>query len=251
MDPIAVRHIQSPSGITKNKKGRQPGKIACTACHARKKRCDISPPYHQCTHCRKEDQCCIPRDSIDRPPRRRMSNRNHNSQKASNNHENQSHVNGFLPMGIDHEIPRWSAVYSFYSEMRRLLPSLTSTSPSLSSEMEDDIAHNQTTPKERKWNASPSGMGSSRRLQCDVLYKDCAEPTSSIKRIGIPASRSLSRSPSPAHVADRAGLEKALACEADIHGDLASMREVSCPSDGDSGSAYDVFMNDLDALLRF
>ncbi|KAF4760389.1 hypothetical protein HAV15_005511 [Penicillium sp. str.  len=67
MDSTALRPLQGLPGITKaNKQGRRPGKIACTACHARKKRCDISPPYHQCTHCRKEDQCCIPRDPIDR-----------------------------------------------------------------------------------------------------------------------------------------------------------------------------------------
>lgn len=173
-----------------------------------------------------------------------------NSQQASN-HETQFHVNGFLPRGIDHEIPRWSAVYSSYSEMRRLLPSLTSTSPSPSPEMEEDIAHNQATPKERKRNASSSGMGSPRCFQSDVLYRDCAEPTSSIKGISIPASRSLSRSPSPAPVAERVGLEKALAREAELHGNPASMREVRVPNGGHSGSAYDVFMNDLDALLRF
>ncbi|KAJ5399232.1 hypothetical protein N7465_009721 [Penicillium sp. CMV-2018d] len=252
MDSTALRPLQGLPGITKNKQRRQPGKIACTACHARKKRCDISPPYHQCTHCRKEDQCCIPRDSIDRPTRPRMSNRNHNSQQASNN-GNQFNVNGFLPRGIDHEIPRWSAVYSSYSELRRLLPSLTSTSPSPSPEMEEDIVHNQTTPQERMRNVSSSGMGSSRRLQCDVLYRDCAEPTSSIKGISIPASRSLSPSPSPspAPVDERVGLEKALACEAEMHGNLDSMKEVRVPNGGHSGSAYDVFMNDLDALLRF
>ncbi|KAJ5616347.1 hypothetical protein N7537_001461 [Penicillium hordei] len=257
MDPTAARHIQCPSGIAKqNKQGRRPGKIACAACHARKKRCDISPPYHQCTHCRKEDQCCVPRDPIDsktykplgRPTRRRMSNRNHNSQQASDNHENQFHVNGFLPRGIDHEIPRWSAVYSSYSEMRRLLPSLTSTFPSPSPEMEEDIAHRQTT-KERKRNVSSSGVGSSRRFQSGVLYRDYAESTSSIKGISIRASRSLS--PSPAPVGERVGLEKALACEAEMHGDLTSMREVRVPNGGGPGSTYDVFMNDLDALLRF
>lgn len=183
-----------------------------------------------------------------------MSNRNHNSQQASIN-GNQFNVNGFLPRGIDHEIPRWSAVYSSYSELRRLLPSLTSTStsPSPSPEMEEDIAGNQTTPQERMRNVSSSGMESSRRLQCDVLYRDCAEPTSSIKGISIPASRSLSPSPSPspAPVDERVGLEKALACEAEMHGNLHSTKEMRVPNGGHSASGYDVFMNDLDALLRF
>lgn len=142
-------------------------------------------------------------------------------------------------------------MYSSYSEMRRLLPPLTSTSPSPSPEMEEDITHNQATSEERKRNASSSGMGSPRRFQSDVLYRDCAEPTSSIKGICIPASRSLSRSPSPAPVDKRVGSEKALAREAEMHGNPASMREVRVPNRGHSGSAYDVFMNDLDALLRF
>lgn len=67
MDSTALHQLHSPSGITKtNRQGRRPGKIACRACHDRKKRCDIAPPYHQCTHCRKENQCCIPRDPIER-----------------------------------------------------------------------------------------------------------------------------------------------------------------------------------------
>ncbi|CAG8887695.1 unnamed protein product [Penicillium egyptiacum] len=270
MDSDAMRHLRGPSGITKtNRRGRRPGKIACTACHARKKRCDIAPPYNQCTHCRKEEQCCIPRDSIDRyvkrkkctdtsktyrtvprPIRRQMPNRNHNSRRASSNHEHQFQVNGFLSKGIDHEIPRWSAVYSFYSEIRRLLPSLTpaSTSPSPSPKIEGEIAYMQTAPNERKQDTSSSGE-SSRRPQSDVLSRDCAEATS-IKGISIPASESQSRSPVP--VDKRVRFEKTLAYEAEIlHGGLASAGGVRVPTGGNSGSAYDVFMNDLDALLRF
>lgn len=139
-------------------------------------------------------------------------------------------------------------MYSSYTEMCRLLPPLTSTSPSPSLEMEEDIAHVQTTPIERNQDVSSSGLGS----KSGVLYRDCAEPTSSsIKGISIPASRSLSRSLSPAPVNERVGLEKALAREAEMHGNLASAREERVPSGGHSGSAYDVFMNDLDALLRF
>ncbi|KAJ5384352.1 hypothetical protein N7517_002263 [Penicillium concentricum] len=262
MDPAALRHIQGPSGITKaNKQGRRPGKTACIACHARKKRCDIAPPYHQCTHCRKEDQLCIPRDSIEsktynpvgRPPRQQMPKRN-NSQKASKN-ENQFHVNGFLPKGIDHEVPRWSAVYSSYSEIRRLLPSLTSTSPSPSPppEIEGDMAHMQNAPIGRKQDVdmSLSGLESSRHLPSESLYRDCAE-AASIKGISIPVSRSRSWSLSSAPPDERVGLEKALACDAEsLRGGLASVDKVGVPSGGDSHSAHDVFMNDLDALLRF
>ncbi|OQE11053.1 hypothetical protein PENVUL_c003G05215 [Penicillium vulpinum] len=253
MDSTALRRIQGPSGITKtNKQGRRPGKIACTACHARKKRCDIAPPYHQCTHCRKEDQVCVPRDSIERPTRPQVPKRN-NTQKPSKSHENKSPLNGFLPRGIDHhEIPRWSALYSSYSEICRLLPPLTPTSasPSPSPEIEEDIAHAPTIPNKRKRDASSSGLDSSKRFQSDVLHTDRAQ-TASIKGISIPASQSPSRSPSPAPLEEKAGLEKALGCEAEVlHGGPAPARE-RLPSRGDSSSNYAVFMNDLDALLRF
>lgn len=188
--------------------------------------------------------------TVGRPTQRRMPGRNHNSQKVSHD-ENQFHVNGFLPKGIDHEIPRWSAVYSFYSEMCRLLPTLTSTSPPLSAEMEEDISHVQTAPMERKQDAPSSGLEFSRRFQSDVLYRDCVEPTSPLKRVGRPARRSLSRSRSPPPVDERVGLEKALACEAETHGIHDPAREERAPSGGYSDSTYDVFMNDLDALLRF
>jgi hypothetical protein len=252
MDPGAIRHLRSPSGITKaNKQGRRPGKIACTACHARKKRCDIVPPYNQCTHCRKENQCCIPRDSIDRyvkrrkrtdtsksykailrPIRPQMPNRSHNIQKAASNYEDQFQVNGFLPKELDHEIPRWSAVYSAYSEMRRLLPFLTSASPSPSPEIEGQTAYMQTAANETKLDVPSSGEPSRR-----------------------PQSRSRSRSRAP--IDEGVGLEKALACEAEIlhggllHGGLSSTGKLRDPSGGGFGPAYDAFMNDLDALLRF
>ncbi|CAG7947730.1 unnamed protein product [Penicillium nalgiovense] len=181
-----------------------------------------------------------------------MPNRSHNTQKAASNYENQFQVNGFLPKGIDHEIPRWSAVYSSYSEMRRLLPSLTSvsTSPSPSPEIEGETAYIQTAANETKPDVSSSGE-SSRRPHSGVLYRDYAEATFT-KGISIPApqSRSRSRSRSSAPIDERIGLEKALACEAEIlHGGLASAGEVRVPSGEDFG--YDVFMNDLDALLRF
>ncbi|KAJ5188828.1 hypothetical protein N7491_005149 [Penicillium cf. griseofulvum] len=247
----STRHTQGPSGIKKAiKQGRRPGKTACTACHARKKRCDIAPPYHQCTHCRKEDQLCIPRDSTERtgrPARQQMLNRSQNASKNTSKNESQFHVNGFLPMGIDHEVPRWSAVYSSYSEIRRLLPSLTSTSSSPSSEMED-IAQMQTAPIERIQHVSLSELDCSRNFQSETLTRNCVE-AAPIKGISIPVSRSRSLSPVP--LDERVGLEKALACEAEIlYGGLAP-EEVIFPSGGDSRSAHDVFMNDLDALLRF
>lgn len=48
------------------------------------------------------------------------------TQNQSDNDFNDTPRHGFdlpLPHGIDHEVPRWSAVYSLFSEMLRLLPS--------------------------------------------------------------------------------------------------------------------------------
>jgi hypothetical protein len=120
-------------------------------------------------------------------------------------------------------------VYSAYSEMRRLLPFLTSASPSPSPEIEGQTAYMQTAANETKLDVPSSGEPS-RRHQ----------------------SRSRSRSRSRAPIDERAGLEKALGCEAEIlHGGLSSTGKVRDPSGGGFGPAYDVFMNDLDALLRF
>ncbi|KAJ5283495.1 hypothetical protein N7505_001475 [Penicillium chrysogenum] len=271
MDSDATRHIRGPSGIKKsNKQGRRPGKIACTACHARKKRCDIAPHISSARTVAKKINAASREIQVagvpTRPTRQQKPNRHHNSQKATITHEPQFHVNGFLPKGIDHDIPRWSAVYSSYSEMRRLLPSLTSisTSPSPSPEIEREIAHTQTAPSERRQDVSSSGLEASRRLQSGVLQRDCAEP-SSIKGISIPVSRSRSRSLSPAPVGERVDLENAVAREAEIrHGGPASVTEGRVPRVPRvsrvprvprvlrvPGGGYDVFMNDLDALLRF
>ena len=106
----------------------------------------------------------------------------------------------------------------------------------------------QTAANETKLDVSSLGVPS-RCPQSGVLCRDGAEVTS-IEGISTPAPQCWSRSSAP--INERAGLEKALACEAEIlHGGLASTGEVRVPSGGDFGPAYDVFMNDLDALLRF
>lgn len=83
-------------------------------------------------------------------------------------------------------------------------------------------------------------------FESDLLYTDCVE----VKGISIPASRSQSRSLSPMPAETRIGWENALAREAEIlNGGLASPEEERVPED--PISAYNSFMNDLDALLRF
>jgi hypothetical protein len=112
----------------------------------------------------------------------------------------------------------------------------------------EDITPMHTASVERNQHVSLSELECSRQFQSEDLYKHCAEEAP-IKGISIPVSRS--RSQSPASLDERVGLEKALACETEIlYGGLGP-GEVIFQSGGDSRSAHDVFMNDLDALLRF
>jgi hypothetical protein len=134
-----------------------------------------------------------------------------------------------LPQGIDHEVPRWSAVYSIYSEMRRLLPS---TSPCPSSEAEGERT---ARVKEEEGSESVFADG-------DCVGMDCLEGS------GMSASRGWGESSAP--LDKRVGLEQGVAaCDPRLlHRDF-SLEEAHCG--GGVGAGHDVFMNDLDALLRF
>lgn len=130
-----------------------------------------------------------------------------------------------MPPGIDHEIPRWSPLYSFYSEMCRLLP-LASTPPSPSSENEENSADIEPTPNKQTADSAPTD---------DQTGKIC------IKGIGIPA-----RSQCPPPRDKEVDWEQMLsAYEAGIlQGSLASVETQSRNS-----GRNDVFTNnDLDAL---
>lgn len=264
MDFTALR---LSAGITKstNRQGRRPGKSACTACHSRKKRCDAAPPHYQCSFCTKEGQLCIPRDPAERydshapqatrtsilmhrrPARHRIPARNSNANpKTTTNATNctinkQKEKETSLPPGIDHEIPRWSAMYSFYSEMQRLLP--PSPSPSLSPDIEDDPPA-PSGSDERKKSAEPEVE--SENLAHQPLNEDSPQQ-SHFKGISIPASQTRSASPLSQGQVDSKPRPRPGAAE--------SSRGQGSSGGAENGRDFnahgDVFMNDLDSLLRF
>ncbi|CAI7648883.1 unnamed protein product [Penicillium bialowiezense] len=247
MDFTALR---LSAGITKstNRQGRRPGKSACTACHSRKKRCDAAPPHYQCSFCTKEGQLCIPRDPAERPARHRIPARNSNANpKTTTNVTNctinkQKEKETSLPPGIDHEIPRWSAMYSFYSEMQRLLP--PSPSPSLSPDIEDEPPA-PSGSDEWKRSAEPE-VESVKNHTPQPLNEDSPQQ-SHFKGISMPASQTRSASPLSQGQVDSKPRPRPGAAE--------SSRGQGSSGGAENGRDFnahgDVFMNDLDSLLRF
>lgn len=178
--------------------------------------------------------------TVKRSTRHRNHNRN-TSQKTITTNENticQFKKSGSpQPVPIHHEIPRWSVLFSFYSEVSRLLPSSFSTSPCPSSEAAEDNADTENAANGKQGD-EPTIL---RNAECTgaVCMKDMSIPT--------PHSRCSSPAP-PDKTID---LEQTLAArEAEIqHGDRSSVGLNR--SGGDSTFINDGFMNDLDALLRF
>lgn len=159
------KHRSGPSWTLKN--------TACQACHARKKRCVTAPTYHRCTYCYKEGQKCLPWErrarygsvSILKDKASELMMLMYpvflcrDTQNQSDNDSNDPRRHGFdlpLPHGIDHEVPRWSAVYSLFSEVLRLLPSdeteiASDSNPVSPAEKEcdgdmEDSGHRHSTP---------------------------------------------------------------------------------------------------------
>ncbi|CAG7921817.1 unnamed protein product [Penicillium olsonii] len=266
MDLSALR---LSAGITKssNRQGRRPGKSACVACHSRKKRCDAAPPHYQCSFCTKEDQLCIPRDPTERPARHRIPSRNTMNMTNCTIKQPEKEKESSLPPGIDHEIPRWSAMYSFYSEMQRLLPSPT---PSSSPDIEDDRPAPQTQTQAQTQNQvqnSEKGKRPVIEAEHEAEPKPVAEEprpvepepetqknhtpgpsvdspeVGHIKGISMPASQTRSASPLSQHQVDsRSSLESGAS-----RGHAARGAERGRDFHGHGEG----FMNDLDALLRF
>ncbi|KAJ5748926.1 uncharacterized protein N7511_010622, partial [Penicillium nucicola] len=82
-----------------------------------------------------------------RPTRHRIAHRhrNNNQHNDNENEHNDDDISGDeyggnilpFPKGIDHEVPRWSAAFSMFSEMRRLLAPLSPESEGESDESQD------------------------------------------------------------------------------------------------------------------
>ncbi|KAJ5160535.1 uncharacterized protein N7482_007539 [Penicillium canariense] len=114
-----MRELKKPHGVPPPTNAYSPHSRnaafqACEACYSRKKRCVMSPSHHQCTYCFREGQRCVPRE---RPVRRVRKYVDEASDEPP-----RPKYDLPLPHGIDHEVPRWSAVYSMFSEMMRLIP---------------------------------------------------------------------------------------------------------------------------------
>ncbi|KAJ5338447.1 hypothetical protein N7452_005175 [Penicillium brevicompactum] len=248
-----LQALRLNAGITKstNRQGRRPGKSACTACHSRKKRCDAAPPHYQCSFCTKEGQLCIPRDPVDRPARHRILNRTSNAKinlATTINKQQEKEKDTSLPPGIDHEIPRWSAMYSFFSEMQRLLP--PSPSPSLSPELEDDDppapGGSGEIEEERR---VPEGEAEFAKNHTHNPLNDDSVGESHFKGISMPASLTRSASPSSqGQVESRLRSRSRPGAVESSHGQGSSGH---VENGRDFNAHGDVFMNDLDSLLRF
>ncbi|KAJ5365243.1 hypothetical protein N7517_008129 [Penicillium concentricum] len=224
--------LQSKS-IERN--GRRPGKTACSACHARKKRCDIAWPHTQCANCRKGDEICLPRAPVKRSaPQSAKDDRSRN--------QSYQLLDLPLPQGIDHEVPRWSALYSFYSEICRLLPPSGNDDSDLDHIGSPSSAQLESYPDLCKTSLGEHSTDNSlyQEVQLDLQYANIS-PMKGI--IYMPASRSPSRS--------RNGTDSGeVAC---LHssgtGDSSVLARTYCPGIWDSETV--IFMNDLDKLLVF
>ncbi|KAE8333008.1 hypothetical protein BDV39DRAFT_166158 [Aspergillus sergii] len=114
--PRKSRKLNDPQGVQKSiaSHNRVTRTMACQSCHIRKKRCVYVAQHRRCTNCFQEDQPCVPRGhfvrAIEEEPEDPISEASHST------------FNLPLPRGIDHEVPRWAAVYSMVQEVLHFLP---------------------------------------------------------------------------------------------------------------------------------
>lgn len=133
--PRELRKLKGPQGVQKStatSSQPQDKKMACQACHERKKRCIPVAAQRRCQYCLQENQRCLPRERLNRAVEeepRKAKEQNHEKeqeQEAAQEKEKskspRSTYNLPLPRGIDHEVPRWSAVYSMFAEVLNLIP---------------------------------------------------------------------------------------------------------------------------------
>jgi hypothetical protein len=134
-------------------------------------------------------------------------------------------------------------MYSIYSEMQRLLPS-----PSLSPEIKEENPpemRSDAEENEQETEAPVPEVESAKQHPSGWSKRGCADKG----RIqGIKKSTSQTSSASPPS-RGKVSLSQASNAADSMHSNTSSMARVE--TDGDIGSAHHVFMNDLDALLRF
>ncbi|RAQ41002.1 hypothetical protein AFGD_007147 [Aspergillus flavus] len=114
--PRKPRKLNGPQGVQKSivSHNRLTRTISCQSCHIRKARCVYAAQHRRCTNCFQENQPCVPRGhvvrAIEEEPEDPISEASHNT------------FNLPLPRGIDHEVPRWAAVYSMVQEVLHFFP---------------------------------------------------------------------------------------------------------------------------------
>lgn len=161
--PRELRKLKGPQGVQKStatSNQPQDKKMACQACHERKKRCIPVAAQRRCQYCLQENQRCLPRERLNRyvqrswlpfdlgswrnwglkltcqlihsaveeePQKAKEKDQGKQQEKEQEKEKEKSKsprrtYNLPLPRGIDHEVPRWSAVYSMFAEVLNLIP---------------------------------------------------------------------------------------------------------------------------------
>lgn len=111
---LTMRHDVHESRDTCGSPPRSAAFQACQPSYARKKRCVTNPSHHECTYSFREGQRCVPKERPARPVRKFT--------PESSSEQSRPKYDLPLPRGIDHEVPRWSAMYSMFSEVLSLIP---------------------------------------------------------------------------------------------------------------------------------
>lgn len=180
--------------------------------------------------------------NTERPARHRIPKRKHSTNTNCKRNE-QGEKDTILPPGIDHKIPRWSAMYSFYSEMQRLLPLSPSPSPSPEPQQDNTDALCKSDKIEQEQDILFPGTESVRHHIPQSSRGICIGEE--FKRINIPVSQTTYASlSSRGQITPGKRLHTIEALDDTVpKGDTEGCRDI--------GVSGDAFMSDLDALLRF
>ncbi|KAJ5396493.1 hypothetical protein N7509_004606 [Penicillium cosmopolitanum] len=217
--PRELRKLKGPQGVQKSTASHshshnQDKRMACQACYERKKRCIPAPPYHRCKYCCQENQRCVPRERVNRAvDEGEVKTRKNQIQNTLDSQFPRNAYNLPLPRGIDHEIPRWAAVYSMFAEVMNLIP------PEEEDDDDDDDASTENSNTEE--DSSTTGD------QGDNNAVDSAAPEI-LNALGLPAQNMAT-----GRSCDFSPLDK----------------DFQIPASGHFHEGFTMY--DMDALLRF
>lgn len=178
----------------------------------------------------------------ERPARHRIPKRKSNP-NANRKGNEQAEKETVLRPGIDHKIPRWSALYSFYSEMQRLLPPSPSPSPSPEPEQDNTSPLCRSDKIEKEQDISVPGTKSVRHNIPQSSRGICTGEE--FNGINTSTSQIMTESLSSR---GQETLGKRVHTTEDLDDTVPRGDAEGCKNIGVSS---DAFMSDLDALLRF